>query len=296
MKNLFFTLLLVFFSSCSTKREYNFDWESLAWINGHHYFEGKEAQLKNVENKREVASSQDFPNCEDQTEQEREELDRIISKTSGVVVDANDYKSSIEGFQDFLSDSGVSKKFSAREMVKPFSSSAAKSCGLETLLPNRCRWKSAAAQALVAMKLREVINDDRPNGKKGIFLRNWWRPNCYNKAVSGASTSDHRNARGFDLDFKSVEDRMKAQKYLCEMYKEMSPLSLQVGIGCQTIHLGIGSPKRLPNYPADGSRFWKYGSLNRCDQKRIEGDDCWRFSGEEKKLFIHTNKSSTGVL
>ena len=220
-------------------------------------------------------------------------LDEFIIKFDGKVHNPKHYEHSLSGLQNFIEDSGLTKYFSAKEMVTPNSMSVAKSCGYKHLLPSRCRWKSALAQGLLAVELRKHINKDRKN-EKGIKLRNWWRPSCYNQKVGGAKSSDHMQARGFDLDFNSANDRAVAQEYLSSMYKENSPLSLQVGIGCQTLHIGIGSPKRLSRYPKDGARFWKYGSLSNCSIKRIKSDDCWKAS-KDGKLHIYTEDGS-GIL
>jgi hypothetical protein len=179
-------------------------------------------------------------------------------------------------------------------MITPHRPAVAIKCGYKKLLPARCRWSSAAVQGLIASKLREVVNDGDPYGKNSITLRNWWRPKCYNKSVGGANRSDHVQARGFDLDFKTPKQRAKAQKYLCKLYKEKK-FSLQVGIGCITLHVGVGSPKRFSNFPSDGARFWTYGSLQSCKVKRISGDDCWRIDSKGQK-YIHTDKPTSGAL
>lgn len=228
--------------------------------------------------------------CSDVTNKEISEVHEIIDFLGGVVKDHRGYDRSENGLQEFMNDSGVARRFSASEMVRPNNASAAKSCGHETLLPSQCRWASGAVQALLAGKLRDEINDGDKNGAKGITLRNWWRPSCYNKEVGGAGASDHIQARGFDLDFATPEDRATAQRWLCQVYKDR-PFNLQVGIGCQTLHIGVGSPKRLSAFPSDGSRYWTYGSLQSCRVKRLEGDDCWTASRSTGKRYIWTDET-----
>lgn len=235
-----------------------------------------------------VPTSEDA--CSDVTRKEISEIHEMIELLGGVVRDPSGYDHTERGLQEFMNDSGVIQRFSASEMVRPNNSSAAKSCGHTSLLPAQCRWESGAVQALLAGKLRGVINNGNKNGTKGITLRNWWRPSCYNKAVGGAGASDHIQARGFDLDFATPEDRATAQRWLCQAYKDR-PFNLQVGIGCQTLHIGVGSPKRLSAYPADGSRYWTYGSLKNCRVKRLEGDDCWTASRSTGKRFIWTDEN-----
>lgn len=235
--------------------------------------------------------------CSDVTQQEMLEVNEMIELLGGVVIDPSAYDFSQQGLQEFMSESGVISRFSASEMVRPNNLAAARSCGHESLLPQQCRWPSGAAQALLAGKLRGVINQGQKHGPRGITLRNWWRPACYNKAVGGAGASDHIQARGFDLDFATPQDRAQAQAWLCQAYKDR-PFNLQVGIGCQTLHIGIGSPKRLSQYPEDGSRYWTYASLQNCPVKRLSHDDCWSASRTTGKRFIWTNerKNISGAL
>lgn len=229
-------------------------------------------------------------NCPDLTQQEIKDLYRTTEILEGSLEDPRDYSKRSGGLQNYINDVGVVEKFSASEMITPHRPAKAKACGYNSgLLPSQCRWMSGAVQGLMAGKMREVINDGDIFGPRGITLRNWWRPKCYNDAVGGASQSDHIQARGFDLDFPSPKDRAKAQKWLCELYKSEKPFNMQVGIGCQTIHIGLGSPKNMRSrFGPDGSRFWTYGSLQSCSIKRLAGDDCWQVKGNQKR--IHTNE------
>lgn len=232
--------------------------------------------------------------CSDITVDEITASKKLAKRLSGEFLSPTPYSNDVRGLQQYLDDIGVLSKFKAEEMVRPNNPSAAKACGYKKLLPPRCRWVAAGTQGLLASKLREVVNDGDPFGPNSISLRNWWRPKCYNSKVGGAGRSDHINARGFDLDFKTPKQRAIAQRYLCKLYKKKN-FNLQVGIGCQTLHIGVGSPKRLGNFPKDGSRFWTYGSLQSCQLKRMTGDDCWRIDSRGKK-YIHTKKSTSGAL
>lgn len=225
--------------------------------------------------------------CPDLTPEELDDLLGTAEYLDGHVPHPKNFENTPSGLQDFLDEAGVSEKFSSREMVTPNDSNAAKTCGHKILLPPQCRWPSGAVQAHLARELRAVINNGDADGPEGITLRNWYRPNCYNKKVGGAGASDHIQARGFDLDFKTPKQRAKAQKYLCDLYKK-ERLNLQVGVGCLTLHVGMGSPKRLENYPEDGPRYWTYASLQSCELKRIEGDDCWQID-QSGKRYIHTS-------
>lgn len=226
--------------------------------------------------------------CPDLTKEEIEDLLRTSESLDARVPHPLNFESSPSGFQDYLNEAGVSDKFSAQEMVTPNNETAARACGQQVLLPPQCRWPSGVVQAHLARELRALINNGDENGPEGITLRNWYRPSCYNKKVGGAGQSDHIQARGFDLDFRTPQHRAKAQKYLCELYKK-ERLNLQVGVGCLTLHVGMGSPKRLENYPEEGPRYWTYASLQSCEIKRIEGDDCWQIDRQGRR-YIHTSQ------
>lgn len=290
----FSPLIFIILISCSPALKKQLNWEKIALENGHIYDHAKERERVFVFRGPSTKEAPELDICSDQTQDERDKLDDFIIELKGKVVPSDSYDDTTVGLQNYLDDSGVAKYFKAKEMVRPNNIAAAKACGLKELLPSQCRWKSAAAQGLMAIKLRGIINEGRSK-EYGLNLRNWWRPTCYNSQVGGAERSDHIQARGFDLDFKTPQDRAKAQKFLCDMYKEHGEMNLQVGIGCVTLHVGIGSPKRSPRYPRDGSRFWTYGSLQTCELKRIKGDDCWKQSSENNKLYIWT-KNGRGVL
>jgi hypothetical protein len=263
----------------------------------HTFAPDKATKRKVASSKRTIASIKEMrsmiksKNCPDLTRDELIVLRESAERFDGSFVNPIDFSKTTEGYQAYIDQVGVIDKFSAEEMVRPHRPQHAKTCGYESgLLPPRCRWVSGAVQGLLAGKLRAVINDGDPHGPKRITLRNWWRPKCYNEKVGGAEFSDHRQARGFDLDFSSPKDRATAQKYLCELYKR-EKFNLQVGIGCQTLHIGMGSPKRMAKFGPDGSRFWTYGSLQSCGLKRLAEDDCWRVNGSGNKR-IHTTDSS----
>ncbi len=266
---------------------------------------GRGKPLVKVERKknpqRKIASSSDLysmaksKSCPDLTRGELDDLEEAARRFDGDLIDPSDYGYSGSDLQAFLDASGVISKFSASEMISPHRPAAAQKCGKRVLLPPKCRWPSGAIQGLLAGKLREVINDGDAFGSNGITLRNWYRPSCYNSKVGGAKSSDHMQARGFDLDFASPRQRAIAQKYLCDLYRK-KPFSLQVGIGCQTLHIGIGSPKRLKNHHSDGSRFWTYGSLQRCGIKRLKTDKCWLTNDGWNKRIYTSAKGWRGAL
>lgn len=293
MKYITFLSFIALYSCSFTLKNRVLDWKEIAFENGHSYYEDSKDSLKVGLRTPSAVEKQEIDSCADQTSEELKNLDKFILNFGGKVHDPNEYDFTVNGLQEYLTDSNLTQFFNAKEMVRPNKESVARGCGHKNLLPSRCRWKSAIAQGLLAVKLRSVINEGEKT-KSGISIRNWWRPNCYNQKVGGAKSSDHIQARGFDLDFKTPTQRAKAQSYICSLYKDEGSLSIQVGIGCQTLHVGIGSPKRLNRYPSDGSRFWKYGSLKNCSIKRVKADDCWKL-GKDNKLHIYTEEGS-GVL
>jgi hypothetical protein len=86
-------------------------------------------------------------------------------------------------------------------------------------------------------------------------MRNWWRPADYNKAVGGATGSDHIEASGVDLDYASRDDRRKAQHVLEKLQAEHDWLRMSLGLGGVTTHVGILTPR--------GARTWYYKSYGR---------------------------------
>jgi len=194
----------------------------------------------------------------------------LIDHFGGTVVDPNDYDDDVDGFQAYLDDVGVWHT-SAQEFVEPHNAAAAAMCGLSNLLPPRSEWEKAGALGLFTDVLSELVGED-------IYVRNWWRPPCYNDAVGGAATGDHPDADALDLDFLSATSRAEAQGFLCDEYwntpivtpAEIAPgadvdpeLNMSVGLGGVTIHLGVLS--------AGGRRFWHYASYT----AQPGSGNCW---------------------
>lgn len=194
----------------------------------------------------------------------------LIDHLGGEAVDPFDFGPDLDSFQMYLDAVGV-QHTSATEIASPFNPGAAAGCGLDILLPGRELWPNIGALALLTDELRELVGEP-------IFMRNWWRPPCYNSAVGGAATGDHPDADAVDLDFMSNDSRAMAQKFLCETYwsediltpEQIAPgsgvdprLNMSVGLGGVSIHLGL-----LSN---NGRRFWKYGSYT----NEPNSGSCW---------------------
>ncbi len=194
----------------------------------------------------------------------------LIDHLGGDPVNAFDYGPDLDSFQLYLDAVGV-QYTSAAEIVEPYDPAAATGCGLTILLPEREQWEKIGALALFTDELRELVGEP-------IFMRNWWRPPCYNAAVGGAANGDHPDADAVDLDFLSNASRAMAQKFLCETYwsqdivapdqiapgADLDPrLNMSVGLGGVSIHLGVLS--------AGGRRYWTYSSYT----DEPDSGDCW---------------------
>lgn len=187
---------------------------------------------------------------------ELESYAKIIKRFDNTVSLARDKGRSEKGLEAYLKSTGINY-FSAREIMTPNNESDALKCGLDNLIPHQCIWPAGAAMLSIFDKIREQIGGP-------ILFRNWWRPTCYNDLVAGAKASDHLLAKSMDIDFRSARDRAVAQKFVCEeLWKKGE--NIQVGIGCNTLHIGLGSPR--------GKRFWVYGSIHDCPVKTL--DNCW---------------------
>lgn len=184
--------------------------------------------------------------------------EKIIERFGKTNVDAKTFARSEEGLQDYIDQSGI-RYFSAHEISRPNNEKSAVTCGLQGLIPPQCIWANGMALMTISEKIRELIAGP-------IIFRNWYRPTCYNSLVDGAKGSDHLLAKSFDIDFRKPQDRAVAQKFLCdELWKKGE--NIQVGIGCSSLHIGLGSPR--------GKRFWLYGTMENCPVKML--DNCWAF-------------------
>ena len=194
----------------------------------------------------------------------------LITMLGGDPVNAFDYGPDLDSFQLYLDAVGV-QHFTAAEIAEPHNQAAATECGYTILLPERDQWEKAAALAMFTDELRELVGEP-------IYMRNWWRPPCYNAAVGGAAGGDHPDADAVDLDFSSATSRAMAQEFLCNTYwnapiitpDQIAPgadidpmLNMSVGLGGLTIHLGV-----LSN---GGRRNWFYGSYT----DEPNSGNCW---------------------
>ena len=148
------------------------------------------------------------------------------------------------GFQDYLSKSGVSA-LSAAELTRPNHPDVASRLGFREFLPPQNWWVRGAALALLTQSINTRIGDV-------VRVRNWWRPAAYNAdpAVGGAKDGDHPTANAVDLDYRLASQRVRAEAFLHDLAKRCPWMQLSLGLGPQTTHVGIGSPR--------GHREWHY--------------------------------------
>ncbi len=177
-------------------------------------------------------------------EQDSDPYQRAIRHFGGTVANPTDYPHTVAGFQEYLTASGV-RHFTAQEMTRPHNAEAARQAGYSELLPDYDYWPRGAALALIADQIRDLLGE-------AVVMRNWWRPEAYNRRVGGAEHSDHLTASAVDLDYRSSQSRQRAEEWLWTQYHSLDWLQMSLGLGARTTHVGILSPR--------GHRHWYYQS------------------------------------
>jgi hypothetical protein len=179
-------------------------------------------------------------------------FDRAIAFFGGRLPDVARYAATVDGFSEYLKAAGV-RALSAAELTTPHYPNIAARLGFQNFLPPKDWWARGAALALLAQRLDEAAGEH-------ITVRNWWRPPAYNQdpGVGGARNGDHPTATALDLDYPSRAARAKAERALRSLEAQAPWLGLSLGLGPQTTHVGIGSPR--------GHREWH---LPRLDSGRL---------------------------
>lgn len=164
----------------------------------------------------------------------------------------DDFPLTQEGFGAYTFRMGV-RHFDASEMLTPHHPGVATSLGYSLFLPPHRWWPRGAALALLADRLRDLV--DEP-----VVMRNWWRPRPYNAhpTVAGAADSDHITATGVDLDYRSADSRRSAESFLRTLTQDEEWLQVSIGLGNVTTHVGVLSPGR--------EREWFYDSYPRSER------------------------------
>lgn len=192
-----------------------------------------------------------------------------ITQLGGEIQNPLDYDEDFVGLQKFLTLSGV-ENFSALEVGTPGSKEFADKCQLKHLIPKRNCWIRIAALLKTGDTIRNHL------GMKAR-ITSLYRPQCYNKLLKGAKTSDHLSARSMDMSFYEASKRKKAADFICQNFWKddfynLSPhmnvddgtLNISIGLGGTYMHIGLASPK--------GRRYWIYKSyLDDEDQS----NSCW---------------------
>jgi hypothetical protein len=169
---------------------------------------------------------------------------RAIQQLGGVAVNAAAFPQTVDGFEAYLRASGVTT-VSAQELTTPNHPEVAARFGFQNFLPPREWWTRGACLGLLAQEIRSKASAP-------VHIRNWWRPSAYNAdpRVGGAQNGDHPTANALDLDYTTVADRMRVELFLRQIDTRYPWMGLSLGLGAQTTHVGIGSPR--------GHREWHY--------------------------------------
>lgn len=169
---------------------------------------------------------------------------RSIEQLGGKIVDISAYPATVAGFEQYLLASGV-KALTAGELTRPNHAEVAARLGFQAFLPPKEWWARGAALALLTQSMETATH-------AAARVRNWWRPAAYNldPSVGGAKNGDHPTANALDLDYGSAIDRMKAEAFFRGLQKRFPWMQLSFGLGAQTTHIGLGSPR--------GHREWHY--------------------------------------
>lgn len=178
---------------------------------------------------------------------------RVVSGMTGTSCKVTNVTSTLYEFGKYLAENKVGKYFHLNELVTPNHKPIAKDLGYDVFVPPWIVWPQAVGLLFIADAIRDAIGNP-------VTLRNYWRPNTYNRRVSSSPTnpngsginSDHPNGCSFDLDFASEVDREIASWMLLGMHRTNRLLEMSIGLGGRSIHVGILSPKR--------SRLWTYQS------------------------------------
>ena len=132
------------------------------------------------------------------------------------------------------------KHFSYFEIVTP---AQPHKTALSYLIPPTYLWQHAMAVLKVCDAIREGVGQP-------IYMRNFYRPPEYNKAVGGAKHSDHLDACAADLVFQTVKHRRRGLAIINSIEALMPWLEFSIGVGHETIHVGMLSTR--------GRRRWEY--------------------------------------
>jgi hypothetical protein len=167
-----------------------------------------------------------------------------VAQLNGTVVNPAAYPANIDGFNAYLVASGV-HDFTGSDFTRPNHPDIARKLGYTNFVPPQQWWDRGAALALLAQGVQRAVGAP-------INIRNWWRPDDYNRqpGVDGARASDHITANALDLDYASAAQREKAEIFLRSLQAAAPWLNMSLGLGAATTHVGLLSPR--------GHREWYY--------------------------------------
>ena len=141
------------------------------------------------------------------------------------------------------------KHFSVPETIRPRHVALAKKAGYRHFVP------PVHLQPLCGLVVK-LCDQIRIAVGRSVSLRNLWRPMPYNRLVAKSGLrSDHPNACGADLGFKTAQDARVAEGYVRGLAFAFPVLDFSMGVGLKVLHVGILSPM--------GSRIWNYKGSGR---------------------------------
>ncbi len=103
------------------------------------------------------------------------------------------------------------------------------------LMPNTDRWETGLQLLTIAESLAEF--------GEICEIRNWYRPEPYNRSVGGARSSQHLSAGAIDIEFCTVQDKNRALlAALATRQKFKTPPGIGVyGEGSKTLHFDFAN-------------------------------------------------------
>jgi len=180
--------------------------------------------------------------------QPRTDYERITQQFGKRVVDVGAFPETKQGFQQFLTATGI-RFTKADELTRPNHPDIAARHGYADLTPPKDLWERSAALAAIFDHLRSMVGAP-------VTIRNSWRPAPYNAAVGGSPRSDHVGNQAFDIDFRTADEGRIAICEVLRIQRDYPWMEMSLGISDhhKTIHYGVLSEP--------GRRGWRYRGGN----------------------------------
>lgn len=176
--------------------------------------------------------------------QPRTDYERITQQFGKRVVDVGAFPETKQGFQQFLTATGI-RFTKADELTRPNHPDIAARHGYADFTPPKDLWERSAALAAIFDHVRSMVGAP-------VTIRNAWRPASYNTDVGGSPRSDHVGNQAFDLDFGSAEEGRIAICEFLRIQREYPWMEMSLGVSDRydMVHFGVLSEP--------GRRSWRY--------------------------------------